>query len=76
MSDKKKEGYTPPSLKTMIDGFEHEVKRAIAYQTNKDKPGMKVPFHGDFAGVNIFGLKRLAWWAREIKAAYERTDLS
>lgn len=70
----KKFVYVPATLAQVIEGFEDQVKRATAYRVNEHKPGMKVPFHGDFAGANIFTLQRMAWWLRELKAAYEREN--
>lgn len=56
-------------LETRIESFGKTVDAAVANAeyTASGSPGMRVPFHGDFAGAQPSVISRLRWWARELR---------
>ena len=53
-----------------MEGWCDEVDRFGRHLRNTG--GMRVPYHGDFAGCSPSTLARMEWWAREFRARLKK----
>ncbi len=58
------------SLVARVEGFIDVVTRAAAH-FRRDKSGVQVPYHDDFASVTPSTLHDLEWWARTFSRALD-----
>lgn len=60
------------ALETFAEGFALMAEAAVS-NARREKGGMQVPFHGDFANITPSNVGRLEWWAREARRALGTT---
>lgn len=54
--------------RSLVDAVDDEADAALR-NLQRTPGGQQVPFHGDFVGCNVRGLKRIKWWMRELRTS-------
>jgi hypothetical protein len=61
-------------LKFALEAFASTAEAAVEAFESKDRGGMHVPFHGDFAHTTPSVISRLRWWAKQFRHVLSGKD--